>query len=73
MEEKSTGNYSKVNHNDWIQPKKCMPTTYFTKSKNKEEHDDENDECNMFVDANNNQRKELLSKDEKKKIKNIMQ
>ena len=51
MEEKSAGNDSKVNHNAWIQLKKCVPTMCFTKSKNKEEHDDENDKCNMLIDV----------------------
>ena len=69
MEEKCEGKGNKFNNNAWIKPKKCMPITYFvTKSKNKEEHDNENNKSNMLIDANNDQHdqcNELLSEDEK--------
>ena len=70
LDEKSDGHDSKVNFNAWIKPKKCMPMTYFFKrSKCKKEFVDENDDCNVFVDINNNQHKELLSEDEKEEDK----
>ena len=45
-----------------------MSTTNFvTKSKNKEEHDDETNKSNMAKDMNNNQCKALLNEDEKRR------
>ena len=33
LEEKSEENDSKVNHNAWIKPKKCVPITHFFNNK----------------------------------------
>ena len=40
IEEKSIGDNIKVNHNAWVQRKKCMSTTCVKKCKNKKDHDD---------------------------------
>ena len=70
VDRKSYGNDSKVNFNAWIKPKKFTPTTYFFKrSKCKEGFMDEKEDCNVFIDINNNQHKELLSEDEKEEDK----
>ena len=47
-----------------------MPITFsFKRSKHKEELANENDDCNVFIDMNNNQHKELWSEDEKEEDK----
>ena len=48
---------SKVKHDVWIKPKKCMPITYFfKKSKNKDETEDVNNKHSMLIyDYENNE------------------
>ena len=56
IEEKSEGSDSKVNHSAWIKLKKCVPTTcFFTKSKNKEGCDNENNKHDNLIGMSDNQ------------------
>ena len=69
LDEKSDGEDSKMNNIAWIELKKRVPMTYFLKRSNSNEVVDENDGCNVFVDVNDNQHKELLKEDEKEENK----
>ena len=50
-EVKSEEKDSKVKHDAWIKPKKCMPMTcFFKKSKDKDEFEDVNNKHSMLID-----------------------